>query len=293
MFPAKDLAQYAGTNITKVALYNKNAGDATLTVSYGGDFAPGTPVYSQNFTFLGEEEEGIFELKFTAPVPVSGEENIWITIYQSGTQYPAVATKSTGDPNGRWISFDGTSWSDLLAVNPDYDYTWFMRAYVTSETTRDNGNFDHYNIYRSTSNDNYQLIGTTKDNTYFDKVEKGTYYYQVKAYYTRGDEFCESEAASAYGEEGKDYVVVEVTNINENGVKGMMVYPNPAKDMLNISAENMRRITISNVLGQIVYDKNTNSDNEIINMSQYEAGIYMVRIATENGVAVKRISVAK
>ena len=73
----------------------------------------------------------------------------------------------------------------------------------------------------------------------------------------------------------------------------MMVYPNPAKDMLNITAENMRRITISNVLGQVVYDQNVNSDNEIINMSQYEAGIYMVRIATENGVAVKRISVAK
>ena len=293
MFPAKDLAQYAGTNITKVALYNKNAGDATLTVSYGGDFAPGTPVYSQDFTFLGEEEEGIFEVKFTAPVPVSGEENIWITIYQSGTQYPAVATKSTGDPNGRWISFDGTSWSDLLAVNPEFNYTWFMRAYVTSETTRDNGNLDHFNIYRSTTNDNYQLIGETKDNTYFDKVEKGTYYYQVKAYYTRGDEFCESEAASAYGELSKDYVVVEVTNIDENGVKGMMVYPNPAKDMLNITAENMRRITISNVLGQVVYDQNVNSDNEIINMSQYEAGIYMVRIATENGIAVKRISVTK
>ena len=73
----------------------------------------------------------------------------------------------------------------------------------------------------------------------------------------------------------------------------MMVYPNPAKDMLNITAENMRRITINNVLGQIVYDQNVNSDNEIINMSQYEAGIYMVRIVTDNGIAVKRISVAK
>ncbi len=293
MFPAKDLAQYAGTNLTKVALYNKNAGDATLTISYGGDFAPGLAIHSQDFTFLGEVEEGIFEVKLTAPVPVSGEENIWITIYQNGTQYPAVATAGTGDPNGRWISFDGNTWNDLLALNPDYNNTWFLRAYVSTENARDNGNFDHYNIYRSTSNDNYQLIGETKANTYFDEVEKGTYYYQVTSVYTRDDEKCESEAASAYGELGKDYVVVEVTKIDENGVKGMMVYPNPAKDNLNITAENMRRITISNVLGQIVYDRDVNTDNEIINMSQYEAGIYMVRIATENGVAVKRISVAK
>ena len=293
MFPAKDLAQYAGTNITKVALYNKNAGDATLTVSYGGDFAPGTPVYSQDFKFLGAEEEGIFEVKFTAPVPVTGEENIWITIYQSGTQFPAVATKGTGDPNGRWISFDGTSWSDLLALNPEYNNTWFMRAYVTTENTRDNGEFDHYNIYRSTSNSNYELIAETKANTYFDEIDRGTYYYQVTSVYTRGDEKCESEPATAYNELGKDYVVVEVTKIDENGVKGMMVYPNPAKDNLNITAENMKRITISNVLGQVVYDRNVDSDNEIINMSQYEAGIYMVRIVTESGIAVKRISVAK
>ena len=160
-------------------------------------------------------------------------------------------------------------------------------------TTRD-GELDHYNIYRSTTNDNYQLIGNTKENTYFDTiVEKGTYYYQVTAVYTRGEEICESEPATAYGNPEANYVVIEVTKIDENGVNGLMVYPNPAKDNLNIVAENMRRITICNVLGQVVYDRNVDSDNEIINMSQYEAGIYMVRIATENGVAVKRISVAK
>ena len=294
MFPAKELKDYAGTNLTKVALYNKNAGDATLTISYGGDFGPGTAVHSQKFTFLGEEEEGIFEVKLTAPVPVTGEENIWVTVHQSGGEYPAVATANTGNPNGRWISFDGNSWSDLLALDDKFQYTWFMRAYLTTDIpSRDDSQLKHYNIYRSTSNDNYQLIGTTKDNSYFDQVEKGTYYYQVKAFYSNGKDECESEAASAHGELGKDYVIVEVTEINENGVIGMIVYPNPAKDILNITAENMNRITISNVLGQVVYDRNVNSDNEIINMSQYEAGIYMVRIATENGVAVKRISVAK
>ena len=293
MFPAKDLAQYAGTKLTKIALYNKVAGDASLTISYGGDFAPERAVYSQDFTFAGPEEEGIFEVKLNEPVAVSGEENIWVTIYQSGADYPAVATAGTGNPNGRWISSDGSGWSDLLALNPEFNYTWFLRAYVSTEITRDNGEFDHYNIYRGTTEGNYQLIGETEANNYFDEVDRGTYYYQVTSVYSRGDETCESEPATAYGELGKNYVVVEVTKIDENGVKGMMVYPNPAKDMLNITAENMRRITISNVLGQVVYDNEVSSDNEIINMSQYEAGIYMVRIATENGVAVKRISVTK
>ena len=55
----------------------------------------------------------------------------------------------------------------------------------------------------------------------------------------------------------------------------------------------MKRITIVNTLGQIVYDQEVASDNEIIDMSQYETGIYMVRILTENGVAVKRVSVVR
>ena len=82
-----------------------------------------------------------------------------------------------------------------------------------------------------------------------------------------------------------------MTTIDENGVKGMMVYPNPTDGNLNITAENMRRITIVNALGQMVYDREANSDETIINMSQFDAGIYLVRITTENGVAVKRISV--
>lgn len=323
MFPANDLTDYAGGSITEVSLFDVEECSVTLSISYGGDFAPGTAVHMQSFEF-----EGSFDyknIKLTAPIPVTGEENIWVTLYQTGGQFPAAVTKNTGNPNGRWCSLDGNSWGDLYAMNAELDYTWYMRAYVSNEakggqvyeieplhgdagselssikfepskaiaTADDEVKLDHYNIYRSTTNGNYQRIGQTTANRYFDEIEKGTYYYQVRAVYSRGEETCESEPATAYDDPSKDYVVVEVTAIDENGVKGMMVYPNPAKDNLNITAEGLNRITICNVLGQIVYDRSVNSDNEIINMSQYEAGIYMVRIVTENGIAVKRISVTK
>ena len=72
-----------------------------------------------------------------------------------------------------------------------------------------------------------------------------------------------------------------------------MVYPNPTKSNLNITAENMKRISIINTLGQIVYDAEVDSDNEVIDMAQYESGLYMVRIITENGIAVERVNVVK
>jgi hypothetical protein len=62
---------------------------------------------------------------------------------------------------------------------------------------------------------------------------------------------------------------------------------------LNIKAEGITRITISNTLGQVVYDINTNSNDEIVDMSHYEAGIYMVRVMTDNGVSTRRITLVK
>ena len=71
------------------------------------------------------------------------------------------------------------------------------------------------------------------------------------------------------------------------------IYPNPTNNNLNISAEGLKHITVFNALGQIMYDNNSNSDNEVINMSGYDAGIYMIRVTTENGMTIRRVSVVR
>ena len=52
-------------------------------------------------------------------------------------------------------------------------------------------------------------------------------------------------------------------------------------------------VTITNALGQVMYDSSVATDNVVVDMAQYEAGVYMVRITTEAGVAVERITVVK
>ena len=151
----------------------------------------------------------------------------------------------------------------------------------------------NYNIYRGASLENMEVVATTTDKSYFDEVEKGTYYYQVTAVYEEDGIECESEPAKTYDDETLDYVVVEVTSVGENSVNGLMIYPNPTNGNLNVNVEAMRRITIANTLGQVVYDQEVSGDSQIIDMSQYQPGIYMVRIATDNGVAVKRVNVVR
>ena len=82
------------------------------------------------------------------------------------------------------------------------------------------------------------------------------------------------------------------TDVSEHNVQAN-VYPNPTNGNFTIEAEGIRRITVSNTLGQIVIDEETEGDHALLNMSQYAAGTYLVRIYTENGTALKRVNVIR
>ena len=118
----------------------------------------------------------------------------------------------------------------------------------------------------------------------------GTYYYQVRAYY---DNECESEPAKAYDNPTVDYVMLNTTaaGVDENG--GMAIFPNPTKGNVTIQAAGMQHITVVSVLGQVVYDADVAGDELILNMSKYTAGMYTVRVMTENGMRVERITVIR
>ena len=320
LLPNDILADYAGTNVTKVKLYDYEAGSTTLLIYYGSKTAPMIQKHIQSVALSGTKQWIEVELEKT--IPVTGEDHIWIMGYQSGT---AILCEDSGNKsNGRWVSLNGTEWMDLKALNSAYNYVWALKAYVTSDVRTERGIetqefelainenvndevtivpldktvatstnesvFQHYNVYRGENLNEMELLAETVEGKYFDVLSYGTYYYQVRSVYKDGDETCESEPANSFQNPDQYYVKVELLNIGETGVNGMMVYPNPAKDNLTIKAEGMKRVTITNTLGQVVYDNDVNSDNEVINMSQYDAGIYMVRITTESGSVVRKVS---
>ena len=55
----------------------------------------------------------------------------------------------------------------------------------------------------------------------------------------------------------------------------------------------MTHITVMSALGQVLYDANISGDNYELSLNQYNAGLYLVRIAHENGVSVKRVTLVK
>ena len=46
-------------------------------------------------------------------------------------------------------------------------------------------------------------------------------------------------------------------------------------------------------MGQVVYEQEVNANEMVINMAQFESGVYMVNVITENGSSVKRVTVTK
>ena len=77
--------------------------------------------------------------------------------------------------------------------------------------------------------------------------------------------------------------------INESN-ESVSVYPNPTSDNVNIAAPGINHVTVMNTLGQVIYDGHVDGNMTTLDMSSYQAGVYMVRVTTENGQSVKLVS---
>ena len=77
--------------------------------------------------------------------------------------------------------------------------------------------------------------------------------------------------------------------IGENA-ESVAVYPNPTTGNVNIMALGITHITVMNTLGQVVYDSHVDGNMTTLDMSPYQASVYMVRVTTENGESVKLVS---
>lgn len=71
------------------------------------------------------------------------------------------------------------------------------------------------------------------------------------------------------------------------------VYPNPTNGKVNIEAEGMKQVTVFNAMGQKVYGTEVDADQLSIDMKQFPAGSYIIRIVTTEGVCTKRVNVIR
>jgi PKD repeat protein len=79
---------------------------------------------------------------------------------------------------------------------------------------------------------------------------------------------------------------------------GVLTYPNPVRDQLNFAAHNVGKdlvVNLMNTQGQIIFRKNVtgyiDGSSYKISLPELQAGIYILKITGEKGVATKKILV--
>lgn len=69
------------------------------------------------------------------------------------------------------------------------------------------------------------------------------------------------------------------------------VYPNPTRGIAKIEAKNIRNISIYNILGEKVFDNAVSGDVYEYDFRNYDFGVYLVKVTTDNGVTTIRETV--
>ena len=304
-FEAEDLAEYIGTALKTVSLYDVGAGTYQLWIYVGGDTAPRTLVRSQNMTLTGAQtwhEENIIPA-FDIPE----NEPLWIVVGQQGVARPAAACQDMGDPNGRWVSLDGETWTDMHTYN--MYYTWMLRAFLTNRMgcgtkLRDEGfALQQYNLYRSYDNYDYQQIASipaVEGQLYYeyrdnlaDEINEYVYY-RLKAFYVADDgETCESDYAATLNDPELNYVAIDLTSTDENQALDFKLYPNPTSGQITIALEGMQKVVVYNTLGQALLSKETNGDVLQLDLLGFENGLYWIKVMVQNGTAVRSFVISR
>lgn len=85
--------------------------------------------------------------------------------------------------------------------------------------------------------------------------------------------------------------IEDCTEVSETCGIVTAVYPNPTKGMTKIEAENMKNISIFNMLGEKVFECSANGDTFEYDFSHQSAGVYLIRVETAKGIETIRVTV--
>ena len=279
MLPA---GTWSGQYLGKVAVFDYAAFTGNILIYQGGETAPETLVYSQQFESMSSGQ--YVEYLLNRLVELDESQNLWVVVNNvTNASYPAAHCDDMGDPNARWISTNGSEWHDLTEFN--LSGTWMIRAYTTDAMPV------VYNILGTMVFRDGELLTETplpRDvHSYVDlQADPGYHDYSIRVVYDdlpiyQGDYYAMSCMET-------ESVTVGVA---ENESDGVNVYPNPVNDEVTVKATGMSHIRIVNALGQVVYDTEIKADETRIPMQRFGSGLYVIHITTDNGTFARRVVV--
>jgi len=146
-----------------------------------------------------------------------------------------------------------------------------------------------YALYRADDNNPYFLRAIVDQNIYLDDSicnPAGFHSYKVKALHILENDTCESafsfsDAAICLG-------------VNEIAMDSMFIYPNPSGDLFHIIApETIRSLSMYNCTGLPVYFQEIKAKNYVLEVQDYPAGVYLLRLEMKKGTISRKVVIMR
>lgn len=151
-------------------------------------------------------------------------------------------------------------------------------------------NNDFFTVERSLDAINFEPIGTVKgagnsnqilnynyiDNlSAFNFLPSSVLYYRLKQ--------TDFDGTFTYSD------VIALKSNNEKEIENLVLYPNPAKNEINLSfsGQEINELKITNLVGQIIFESKLNTQNKI-DITSLKDGIYNITITTNKGVFLSK-----
>ena len=224
---------------------------------------------------------------FQNPVRV---EVVAATVYSD--QYESNNTASTAYSLPCSISGTSTTVSTTganLHSNTDIDYYKIQlsagRNYTITPRLHDSYNSGNGTYYTVDAMFAYSTDGVNWSDYYDDVMETGitvnggTVYFCIMPYFEGKTGTYQLDIKVAYG-----------TGIEESDENLFCVYPNPAKNVLNVNCKNIEQVSLFNTVGQKIESFSTESNDNIqIDLSGLPSGMYILRAVSQGRTLTRRI----
>lgn len=179
----------------------------------------------------------------------------------------------------------------------DFDYVGSnYRIKLSWEKPEPHDGLSGYYLYRRFGEtgdyERVKLLGASAT-SYTDNSanQQGDYYYRLYAYYSQTD--CLSSPASIKDNPNQFYLhaYYSPTDVEELEGLSLNVFPNPADQSLNVEAEGLVKVTVCNLLGQVVCQQECSGNSLKFNTSDLSDGLYMLMVQTTQGTVARQLSI--
>ena len=237
------------------------------------DYLPGDLLLEQAFTPVMLDWN---QIVLTTPITLTGED-LWIACYvnQTTITFPLGVDGGPANPNGDWIS-TGPGWGH---VSSTIDANWNIEGILTGDPIEGWLSVNPGNGIIMAGDMN--LVEVTFDAS---NLVIGEYFADLV--------FVTNDPEMQTFDVPVHLTVVDGIGIGEGETSRieMLVYPNPAYNMVNVQSNiTIDKLSIYNHIGQSVAEILVNDNTASVNTSTLESGVYIIRMETANGYTTQKL----